>query len=65
MATPSPLFDLEELSHRLLPVLSEHAQTTAEYAVILTLITTGVVLAVGVLANSIGVHISDIARLFP
>lgn len=63
MAEQSSMLSLEELRSRLQPAFAEHAQTTAEYAVILTLITAGVVLAVGFLASSIGAHVSDIARL--
>lgn len=46
-------------------VLDESAQTMTEYAVILTVITVAVVLAVGALSTSIGLHITDIAKLFP
>jgi Flp pilus assembly pilin Flp len=46
-------------------VLDESAQTMTEYAVILTVITVAVVLAVGALATNIGQHITDIAHLFP
>jgi len=42
----------------------ENGQTTAEYAVILTLVTAAVVLAVAALSSSISSHISDIASLF-
>jgi Flp pilus assembly pilin Flp len=43
----------------------EHGQTMAEYAVILTVITAAVVLAVATLATGVGTHITDIAHLFP
>jgi Flp pilus assembly pilin Flp len=43
----------------------ERGQTMAEYAVILTLITTAVVATVAVLSGVIGVHITDIANLLP
>ena len=46
-------------------VLDESAQTMTEYAVILTVITVAVVLAVGALSTNIGQHITDIANLFP
>lgn len=41
----------------------ERAQTMTEYAVILTVITAAVVLAVGLLSTNIGSHITDIANL--
>ena len=47
-----------------LRIREERGQTMAEYAVILTVITAAVVLAVGTLSTSIGSHITDIANLF-
>lgn len=41
----------------------ERAQTMTEYAVLLTLITLAVILAVGFLSSSIGSHITDLASL--
>ncbi len=41
----------------------EHAQTMAEYAVILTVITASIFLAVALLATNVGTHITNIAKL--
>jgi Flp pilus assembly pilin Flp len=43
--------------------LDESAQTMTEYAVILTMITLAVILAVAFLSTSIGSHITDLANL--
>jgi Flp pilus assembly pilin Flp len=43
--------------------LDERAQTMTEYAVVLTMITLAVVLAVAFLSSSIGSHITDLANL--
>ena len=57
-------FDLDQhLSASGARVRGEEAQTTAEYAVILTAITVSVVLAVALLATNLGPHITDIANL--
>jgi len=47
-----------------LRIRDERGQTMSEYAVILTVITAGVVLAVGLLSTNIAAHITDIANLF-
>ena len=41
----------------------ERAQTMTEYAVLLTLITLAVILAVTTLSNSVASHITDLANL--
>ena len=41
----------------------EQAQTLAEYAVILGVITLAIVAAVGLLASTLGLHFADIAQL--
>jgi Flp pilus assembly pilin Flp len=43
----------------------EQAQTLAEYAVILTVITVAVIAAIALLATTLGVHIDAVARLIP
>jgi Flp pilus assembly pilin Flp len=50
-------------SSNVVHVGDERGQTTAEYAVILTVITAAVVLAVATLASGVGAHITDIANL--
>ena len=42
----------------------ERGQTMTEYAVILTVITSAIVLAVAMIATAVGAHITDIANLF-
>jgi Flp pilus assembly pilin Flp len=44
---------------------SENAQTMAEYAVVLTIITTGIFLALALLGTNLGTHITNIAKLIP
>jgi Flp pilus assembly pilin Flp len=41
----------------------ERAQTLSEYAVILTVITITIILAVGLLSTNLGSHFVDIAKL--
>lgn len=41
----------------------ERGQTTAEYAVILTVITTAIILAIVLLSTSLASHVTDIANL--
>ena len=41
----------------------ERAQTMTEYAVVLTMITLAVILAVAFLSSSIGSHVTDLANL--
>ena len=43
----------------------EKAQTMTEYAVVLTIITTGIFLAVALLGTNLGTHITNIAKLIP
>jgi Flp pilus assembly pilin Flp len=43
----------------------EKAQTMTEYAVILTVITTGIFLAVALLGTNLATHITNIAKLIP
>ena len=64
MAMHSSAFVLEKIRSRIERTSGERAQTTAEYAVILTLITAAVVLALGFLATSVGSRITDVASLF-
>jgi Flp pilus assembly pilin Flp len=56
-------FDRSETQSTVASVLDESGQTMTEYAVILTVITVAVVLAIGVLSTNIGAHITDIANL--
>lgn len=58
-----PRSNLVAVSHRVHDEQAEQAQTTAEYAVILTAITIGVVAAVALLGTNLGVHITDVANL--
>ena len=43
----------------------ERGQTTSEYAIILTLITAGILAAILLLATNLGLHITNVANLFP
>ena len=43
----------------------ENAQTMTEYAVVLTIITAGIFLAVALLGTNLGTHITNIAKLIP
>jgi Flp pilus assembly pilin Flp len=64
VAKQSSGFDHREMqdSNRL-SVREERAQTMTEYAVILTMITLAVILAVAFLSTSIGSHVTDLANL--
>ena len=44
---------------------SENAQTMTEYAVVLTIISAGIFLAVALLGTNLGTHITNIAKLIP
>lgn len=64
MAKQSSGFDLRGMQHsNRVRALDERAQTMTEYAVVLTMITLAVVLAVAFLSSSIGSHITDLANL--
>ena len=64
MAKQSSGFDHRGMqSSNRLHALDERAQTMTEYAVILTMITLAVVLAVAFLSSSIGSHITNLANL--
>lgn len=66
MAQQPSVFEPSEVqSSNVVHLGDERAQTMAEYAVILTVITSAVVLAVATLATGVGAHITDIANLFP
>ena len=43
----------------------ENAQTMTEYAVVLTIISAGIFLAVALLGTNLGTHITNIAKLIP
>jgi Flp pilus assembly pilin Flp len=43
----------------------ERGQTTSEYAIILTLITAGILAAILLLATNLGLHITNVANLIP
>jgi Flp pilus assembly pilin Flp len=43
----------------------ENAQTMTEYAVVLTIISAGIFLAVALLGTNLGTHITNIANLIP
>jgi len=43
----------------------EKAQTMTEYAVVLTIISAGIFLAVALLGTNLGTHITNIAKLIP
>ena len=51
-------FEAEDLKH-------EKGQTVTEYAVVLTIISAGIFLAVALLGTNLGTHISNIAKLIP
>jgi Flp pilus assembly pilin Flp len=63
VAKQSSVFGLDSSSFAAQLREDESAQTLAEYAVILTVITATIVFAISVLATNIGSHISDIAKL--
>jgi Flp pilus assembly pilin Flp len=65
VAKQSSAFDRRRTRKQIASLLDERAQTMAEYAVVLTVITAAVLLAVGALASSVGAHITDIANLIP
>lgn len=65
MAKQPSVFESSEVqSSNVVHVGDERGQTMTEYAVILTVITSAVVLAVATLATGVGTHITDIAGLF-
>jgi Flp pilus assembly pilin Flp len=66
VATQPSVFESSEVeSSNVVHAGDERGQTMAEYAVILTVITAAVVLAVATLATGVGAHITSIANLFP
>jgi Flp pilus assembly pilin Flp len=57
------MFDLASSSFAAQLCEDENAQTMAEYAVILTVITASIFVAVALLGTNVASHIADIARL--
>jgi Flp pilus assembly pilin Flp len=57
------MFDLDSSSFAAQLCEDENAQTMAEYAVILTVITASIFVAVALLGTNVASHIADIARL--
>jgi Flp pilus assembly pilin Flp len=47
----------------MLQLRSELGQTMSEYAVVITVITIGVITAVALLATNLGTHLTNIAKL--
>jgi Flp pilus assembly pilin Flp len=63
VAKQSSMFDLGGSSFAAQLCDDESAQTMAEYAVILTVITASIFLAVALLGTNVASHITDIAKL--
>ena len=63
MAKQSSMFDLDSSSFAAQLCEDENAQTMAEYAVILTVITASIFVALALLGTNVASHITDIARL--
>ena len=63
MAKQSSMFDLDSFSFAAQLRDDESAQTMAEYAVILTVITASIFLAIALLATNIGADITRAAKL--
>jgi Flp pilus assembly pilin Flp len=63
VAKQSSMFDLDSSSFAAQLCEDENAQTMAEYAVILTVITASIFVAVALLGTNVASHIADIARL--
>ncbi|MDP9261140.1 MAG: hypothetical protein M3O89_04125 [Actinomycetota bacterium] len=63
MAKQSSMFDLDSSSFAAQLRVDESAQTMAEYAVILTVITASIFVALTLLGTHVASHITDIARL--
>ena len=65
MATQSSATHIDSSSFAALLRDGENAQTMTEYAVVLTIISAGIFLAVALLGTNLGTHISNIAKLIP
>jgi len=64
-ATPRSSREVSDVA-RTTPLLrhdSELGQTMSEYAVVITVITIGVITAIALLATNLGTHITNIAKL--